>query len=121
MKMLLSAYSLLILAIIFGVSGQLLLKKGMSQRPDFNVSDALTLVTDFSIVAGFVSYAVSVLIYLKALANLELSLAYPTVSLGYVIVVVFSKILFKERVSPVRWAAVAIICTGIALVGLGSR
>jgi len=42
------------------------------------------------------------------------------VSLGYVIVIVMSRVLFEEPVTLARWGAVVIICIGVALVGLGS-
>ncbi len=54
------------------------------------------------------------------LARLDLSVAYPTVSLGYVLVIVMSRVLFRERVSAARWVGVIIICTGVALVGVAS-
>jgi multidrug transporter EmrE-like cation transporter len=112
-----TAYALLIIAILFGVAGQLLLKYGMSRRPDFRVSELLTLVTNLPVVAGFIAYGISTLMYFKVLESLDLSLAYPTVSLGYVLVVLFSKVFFHEPVSRTRWAAVFIICLGVALVG----
>lgn len=115
-----NSYHLLLVAIIIGVVGQLLLKHGMARRPAFRLRDIAELVWDLSIVGGFCCYGVATLIYLKVLANLDLSLAYPTVSLGYVLVIVMSRLLFKESISRVRWTAVLIICAGVALVGLGS-
>ena len=111
------AYALLIVAILFGVVGQLSLKYGMSQRPDFRVKELLSLVTNLPVVVGFLAYGFSTLLYFKVLESLDLSLAYPTVSLGYVLVVLFSKVFFHEPVSKARWAAVFIICLGVALVG----
>jgi multidrug transporter EmrE-like cation transporter len=115
----LMAYFLLLLAIVTGVAGQLLLKHGMSQRPNFQLAEALLLVRDLPVVSGFLCYGVSTLLYFKVLASLDLSLAYPTVSLGYVLVIVMSKIFFGERVSLMRWAAVSVIVVGVALVGIG--
>ncbi len=115
-----TAYLLLLIVIVMGVVGQLLLKYGMSRRPGFRLGDLAALTHDFPVVGGFCCYGISTLLYFKVLANLDLSLAYPTVSLGYVLVIVMSKVLFGEPVSPGRWAAVMIICTGVALVGLGA-
>ena len=112
------AYVLLIVAILFGVAGQLLLKYGMSQRPEFQVKELLSLVTNLPVLAGFMTYGISTLLYFKVLVSLDLSLAYPTVSLGYVLVVLLSKIFFNEPVSKARWAAVFVICLGVALVGV---
>ncbi|MCI0591191.1 MAG: EamA family transporter [Gammaproteobacteria bacterium] len=115
------AYALLLVAVLFGVIGQLLIKHGMSQRPGYRLGDFMVVTRDVPVVSGFCCYVISTLLYLKALGSLDLSLAYPTVSLGYVLVIVMSKVLFKERIIPTRWVAIIIICVGVALVGLGSK
>jgi len=112
-------YLLLLIAIVLGVMAQLLLKQGMSRRPDFRLNDLAALTRDFPVLAGFSCFGISILLYLQALANLNLSVAYPTVSLGYVLVIIMSKVCFKEPISPTRWISVFIICAGVALVGLG--
>ena len=115
------AYLLLILAILLGVVGQLLLKQGMSKRPGFRVNELLSLIGDYSVISGFLCYGFSTLLYVSILARIELSLAYPTVSLGYVFVVIFSKLIFNETISSRRWIALAIISTGVILVGFGGN
>lgn len=115
--MIIPPYAVLIIAISLGVSGQFLLKRGMSRRPDFKIKDILSLMGDFPVIFGFLCYGISTLLYLRALADLDLSLAYPTVGLSYVFIVILSQIFFKEQVSITRWLAVIIICTGVALVG----
>ena len=115
-----SAYGLLLIAILFGAVGQILLKGGMNGRPGFHIRNLLSLIRDARIVGGFLCYGISTLLYLKSLAALDLSLAYPTVSLGYVIILLLSSKLFKEPVNSTRWIAVFIICLGIVLVGLGT-
>ncbi len=114
------AYALLLVAILVGVVGQLLLKYGMSRHPGFRLRDIAVLTRDFPIVGGFCCYAVATLLYFQVLANLDLSVAYPTVSLGYVLVIIMSRVLFNEPVSLTRWLAAIIICAGVVLVGLGS-
>jgi multidrug transporter EmrE-like cation transporter len=108
------------MAILLSVTGQLLLKFGMSRRPEFRLLEITSLWHNWPVLLGFGCYGLSVLFYFKVLAQLELSLAYPTVSLGYVLVIVLSRILFKETVRPMQWMAVMIICVGVVLVGLGS-
>ena len=114
------AYALLLVAILVGVVGQLLFKYGMSRRPGFRLGDILALIRDFPIIGGFCCYAIATLLYFQVLAHLDLSVAYPTVSLGYVLVIIMSRVLFNEPVSLTRWVGAIIICTGVALVGLGS-
>ena len=112
-------YLLLLIAIVLGVMAQLLWKLGMSRRPNFRLNDLAALTRDFPVLAGLSWFGISILLYLQALANLNLSVAYPTVSLGYVLVIIMSKVCFKEAISPIRWIAVLIICAGVTLVGLG--
>jgi len=118
--MVVNPYILLMIAILVGVSGQLLLKLGMRRRPDIHIGEALTLFRNRPVLIGVGCYAISTLLYFQVLGRLELSLAYPTVSLGYVLVIVMSRFLFKETVSTMRWVAVMIICFGVVLIGLGS-
>jgi multidrug transporter EmrE-like cation transporter len=113
-------YGILLIAIVIGVVGQLLLKYGMSRQPGFRFSDITTLTHNLPVVSGFCCYGLSTVLYLSVLARLELSLAYPTVSLGYVLVIIMSRVIFKEPVSPTRWLAAGIICFGVILVGLGA-
>ena len=116
----LKAYGLLLVAIVMGVVGQLLLKYAMSRRPRFRLKDLAELARDFPVIGGFCCYAIATLLYLKVLARLDLSVAYPSVSLGYVLVIIMSRVFFDEPVTLVRWVAVVIICGGVAMVGLGS-
>lgn len=113
-------FLLLFAAIGLGVAGQLLLKHGMAKRPNIGLSELRQIAFDIHVVGGFSSYGISVLLYFKVLEVLDLSVAYPTVSLGYVLIILLSRILFKEIVTPTRWAAVVIICAGVVLVGLGA-
>ena len=114
------AYGVLLVAIMIGVAGQLLLKHGMSRQPGFRFREIGILTRNLPVIGGFACYCLSTVLYLSVLARLELSLAYPTVSLGYVLVIILSKVFFKEPVSPSRWMAAGIICIGVALVGLGA-
>ncbi len=116
-----SAYSWLLVSVVMGVVRQLLLKQGMSKRPGFRVRDLLALVGDWTIITGFGCYGIATLLYLQALAALDLSVAYPTLSLGYVLIIILSRVLFKEPVGLTRSIAVIIICLGVVLIGLGSN
>ncbi len=114
------AYVLLLVGIVIGVVGQLLLKYSMSRRPSFRVRDLAQLARDLPVVGGFCCYVIATLLYLKVLAQLDLSVAYPTVGLGYVLILITSRLFFEEPVTLVRWVAVVLICAGVAMVGIGS-
>jgi len=116
----LKAYALLLVAILIGVTGQLLLKHGMSRLPAFRFWDLAAVFRDFHLLGGFSCYGVATLLYFTVLRRLDLSVAYPTVSIGYVLVIVMSRVCFKESINRARWLAVMIICAGVAVVGFAS-
>jgi multidrug transporter EmrE-like cation transporter len=113
------AYSILIVSILLGVAGQIFLKLGMIKYPDFQLSQLLQLARSPAVIGGFLCYGLSTLLYFKVLGTLSLSVAYPTVSFGYVLVILFSAKIFHEKVSMRRWIAVVIISISVILVGLG--
>jgi multidrug transporter EmrE-like cation transporter len=115
------ALVLLLVSIISAVAGQLLLKQGMSRHKSFSLAELLILGRDPFIVGGFFCYGSSLLTYFKVLESLPLSFAYPTISLGYAFVVIMSRAIFKEPISSTRWLAVALICVGVVLVGIGAH
>jgi multidrug transporter EmrE-like cation transporter len=112
------AYLFLLLSVTIGIVGQLLLKQGMLRHQGFRLENVMLLFYDPFVLGGFTCYGGSVLLYFKVLESLDLSVAYPTVSLGYMAVTILSRPLFGEQISRARWTAVAIICVGVALVGL---
>ena len=55
-------------------------------------------------------------LWLVGLQHLDLSYAYPLVSLGYVLVTLLSAVCFDEQVNRQRWLAVAVISLGVILI-----
>ena len=58
----------------------------------------------------------TMLFYLVAISKLDLSMAYPMVSLNYAIILFISRIFFKENVTPLRWLGVVFIIFGVFLI-----
>jgi len=50
------------------------------------------------------------------LSKVELSIAYPMLSMGYVFVLLASWILFSEPVTMIRWLGVMVIMAGVTLI-----
>lgn len=55
-------------------------------------------------------------LWLFVLYRMDVSRAFPFLSLGSVVVVAVSRLYLKERVSAYRWVGVLLIAAGIALV-----
>jgi multidrug transporter EmrE-like cation transporter len=101
---------------IFGVIGQLMLKRGMSGLS--NTSDRNPLIfMAFSpwVIGGLLIYGIGVLAWLAALSQLEISYVYPFASIGYVGIILGSWFFFKEKISPLRIVGIIIIITGVLI------
>jgi multidrug transporter EmrE-like cation transporter len=64
-------------------------------------------------VALFIGRAV---VYSAALRVLNVNVAYGVDALGFIAVVVLSKWLLKEHVTPIRWAGVLLILIGVGMI-----
>src|SRR4051794_36721182 len=51
----------------------------------------------------------------------DLSYVLPVTSIGYVLVALVGRIFLAEQISPRRWAGIALIMAGVALVSGGAR
>jgi multidrug transporter EmrE-like cation transporter len=66
--------------------------------------------------SGMTCYALSIVLWLLVLAKAEVSLAYPLLSIGYVITAAVGHFYLGESVGFVRLTGIALICTGIVFV-----
>jgi undecaprenyl phosphate-alpha-L-ara4N flippase subunit ArnE len=67
-------------------------------------------------ILSVVLFAGGVFFWLYALARIDLSLAYPTVSSSYIVIAVASLLLFNEKIPPTRWVGMGIIIVGIIVM-----
>jgi drug/metabolite transporter (DMT)-like permease len=116
------ALCILIVAIMLGAAGQIALKAGINQlghKPP--VLTVLRSIFTPWVFLGFVCYGLSSLLYLVALSRLDLSYAYPLVSLSYVVVAFLSWRFLHETVPPLRIVGLAVVCIGVLLLAVSYR
>ncbi len=112
--------------ILFGVLlnavAQLALKQGMRQIGEFEfvLANALPVGwqvgTNPFVALGLLCYVVSVGIWILVLSRVEVSLAYPMLSIGYVVNALAAWWLFGENLTPTRIAGIVVICFGVWLL-----
>ncbi len=68
------------------------------------------------ILAGLACYVLSVLVWLMVLSRVDVSFAYPLLSVGYVVTAFAGLLFFNENMGGLRWAGVLIICLGVYLI-----
>jgi undecaprenyl phosphate-alpha-L-ara4N flippase subunit ArnE len=109
---------LIFTSVVLGAVGQVLLKMGALRVG--GVADVGLLLwrilTNPHILAGFALYGVASVLWIVVLSRAPLSLAYPLLSLGYVLVLLASAYVFGETIPAVRVAGIAAILVGLLLV-----
>jgi drug/metabolite transporter (DMT)-like permease len=68
------------------------------------------------IVGGLACYVVSVVVWIVGLSRVPVSIAYPMLSLGYVINAIAAYYIFGETVTLGRWLGIGFIIVGVWLV-----
>lgn len=112
----------LLIAISFTVIGEMLLKLGMNQVGHLDltgwhaISQLFRTFTTPAVLAGFVLIFGGSLFWLSVISKVNLSWAYPMLSMSYVIVVFLSALLFNEQVTSWRIAGVLTIIAGVFMV-----
>jgi drug/metabolite transporter (DMT)-like permease len=117
-----TAFSFLITGVLLNAGAQLLLKTGT------NVLGVITLTSDNwsgqfgrialepHIVAGLGCYVVSVVVWIVGLSRVPVSIAYPMLSLGYIVNAIAAHYLLGEAVTLSRWLGIGFIVIGVWLV-----
>jgi len=120
MQGMLKPFLIIMTAICFSVTGELLLKSGMNRIGVLSFSNLLPtlgrIVTHPRTLGGFGFFGLGAIFWLAAISRVNLSWAYPMLAVGYILILIFSAVILKEHVSLVRWAGALVICLGIVLV-----
>lgn len=111
----------ILISVFLGALGQILVKVGavnldLNFSPSHLVPSIISILKNLPVMSGIISYGISFLLWIKVLSKVELSYAYPMVSLGYVLIMIFSYFLFKENITPLRIVGVLFIIVGVILV-----
>jgi multidrug transporter EmrE-like cation transporter len=119
-------FALILAGVLLNATAQLLLKAGAGSLEgiELRASNALAiagrLLQSAPILAGLTCYVLSVVVWILALARVEVSVAYPMLSIGYVVNALAAWWLFGENLSGVRVAGIGIILLGVWLVARSS-
>jgi multidrug transporter EmrE-like cation transporter len=117
-----SGYALVFTGVLLNALGQLLLKAGTNAvgRFDFVADNLVPVATRIAfephIIAGVLCYGVSLVVWIMGLSRVPVSIAYPLLSLGYVINAAAAWYLFGEALTPGRLAGIGLIVLGVYFV-----
>jgi drug/metabolite transporter (DMT)-like permease len=83
--------------------------------------DWMAILTNYPLWIGLACYSVSTLLMVLALRDGELSMLYPVISLTYIWVIFLSVLLLHEPLTVWKMGGVALICSGVALLGMKGK
>jgi multidrug transporter EmrE-like cation transporter len=111
-----------LLCTFINAASQVFLKLGtasLGEHPTM-AQTAIGILTNPLLFAGYALLGASTVLFVLALRKGELSLLYPVMTLGYVWVTALSVALFHESMNPLKVAGIAVIISGVAILGRNS-
>ena len=118
-----ASLALILSGVFLNAVAQLLLKAGVNnvtaELGAFAYSSAnivpvgVKLATQWPILAGLACYVISVVVWILGLSRVDVSVAYPMLSLGYVLNALGAWWLFGEVLSAQRLIGIGIIIVGV--------
>jgi multidrug transporter EmrE-like cation transporter len=112
---------LILISVSLNAVAQLLMRKGMLESGEVSFSysffKALPLMAgNLFLWIAMLCYGISILSWMIVLSKVEVSFAYPFLSVGYVLSALVGHFFMGESVTPIRAAGILIICAGVCLI-----
>jgi len=115
-------FALILLGVLLNAVAQLCLKAGttalglsMPARGEI-VHTLFRVALEPHIIGGLTCYVISVGVWIAALSRVEVSVAYPMLSIGYVVNALAAWYLFGETLSAQKMLGIVVIIVGVYLV-----
>jgi drug/metabolite transporter (DMT)-like permease len=115
-----STFGFLFIGICLNALAQLLLKAGTNAVGAIHLTaenwfqTGLKLATQLPILGGLSCYVISVVVWIVGLSRVDVTIAYPLLSLGYIINAIGAWYFLGEAMSAQRILAIAVIIIGVA-------
>lgn len=116
---------LILIAVTIGAGGQVLFKKSVNniETPSLkclkSYSNFLKNVLKSRLIwFGFLFIGISVIFWLMALAQTELSIAYPLESIHYILTLIFASIFLNEKIDKMKIIGTTLVVLGIILIAI---
>ena len=115
-------FSLLMTGVALNAAAQLLLKAGTNRVGEFSFAMdnvwpiGSRLASSPFILGGLACYVVSVVVWILALSRVPVSVAYPLLSVGYIVNAVAAWMLFGESITAQKMIGIGFIVVGVFLV-----
>lgn len=115
---------LALVSISLGAVAQFLLKVGVNSMGGFRLDkyhllgSVIGVLLEPHIAVGILIFVSSMLMWLMVISSMELSRAYPMISISYIIITLLSRFILHESLPPMRLAGIVVILTGVVMISL---
>jgi multidrug transporter EmrE-like cation transporter len=122
--MTLTSFVSILCSVTISAIGQIFLKIGLNSLHKSGAAEQLSgplkeiglALTTPGVIAGLGCYAIGTLLWLNALARVELSQAYPFVGIGFMLTTLAGWWIFDDHLSSERVSGIGVVLLGIALL-----
>ena len=116
------SFGLIFTGVMLNAAAQILMKTGTNAIGHFEFSAAnilpigMKLASEWHIIVALCCYALSVVIWILALSRVPVSIAFPMLSMAYVVNAIAAWYLLGEAFNPTKLAGMAVIIVGVIIL-----
>lgn len=113
---------LIIASVSLNAFAQLFIRQGMLKIGNVSLSatELFSLIADIFtniyLFMGMACYGISILLWMAVLSKVNVSFAYPFLSLGYIITAVLAYYIFNEPLTAYKITGILVICAGVFIL-----
>lgn len=113
---------LILSSVFLNALAQIFIRQGMLKLGNISLNMeqiwhmALSVFTNIYLLSGMFSYGISIILWMIVLSKVNVSLAYPFLSVGYIVTAILAYLIFKEPLTAQKILGIAIICLGVAVL-----
>ena len=114
--------SLILSSVALNAFAQLFIRQGMLKLGKISLNAeqifnmVLAVFTNIYLLAGMFSYAISIILWMVVLSKVNVSIAYPFLSIGYIITAVLAYFILQEPLTLQKIIGILIICLGVFIL-----
>jgi undecaprenyl phosphate-alpha-L-ara4N flippase subunit ArnE len=111
-------YLLIFIVVMLTSSGQVLQKLGAERglKNADGLGQSFKALFQWEIILSGICLVAAVSVWLIVLYRMDVSKAFPFVSLGFIVVLLFAHYFLQEKITRYRWIGVCFIVAGISLL-----
>lgn len=114
-------FMIVLLSVLLNAAAQIFLKKGSSVLAEISLQENLIgsfvkIISDWYILGGLACYGFSVAVWIFALSRVDVSTAYPMLSIGFIVSVLAAYIFLGESLSLLKIVGIIFITLGVLII-----